>query len=69
MMTNEKAVISLLKAGSDVNTSDDLDYTPLHSVLYSGETNIQSILIDHGADVNLRLENLALHLKYLQMIC
>ena len=50
--TNEKAVISLLKAGSDVNASDDLDYTPLHSVLYSGETNIQSILIDHGADVN-----------------
>ena len=52
MMTNEKAVISLLKAGSDINTSDDLHYTPLHSVLYSGETNIQSILIDHGADVN-----------------
>ena len=52
MMTNEKAVISLLKARSDINASDDLDYTPLHSVLYSGETNIQSILIDHGADVN-----------------
>ena len=50
--TKEKVVTSLLEAGSYVDESDDEDETPLHKVIYSGEDNIQSILIEYGADVN-----------------
>ena len=50
--TNQKVVISLLEAGTDIDETDDEDDTPLHKVFYSGEVQIQSILIDYGADVN-----------------
>ena len=42
----------LIKAGADVNTTDDEGYNPLHVTAYEGHTEIGKALIEAGADVD-----------------
>ena len=44
----------LLKQGTDVNTRDKQQATPLHFASLSGHFEIALALLDHGADVNAR---------------
>ncbi|EKJ76919.1 hypothetical protein NXS19_011110 [Fusarium pseudograminearum] len=48
---DEKIIMSLLKAGVDVNMKDDEGRTPLSLASSNGHTAVVRILLDHGASV------------------
>src|SRR6516165_11809158 len=56
-----KAVVEeLLKAGAEVNQSDEnFKHSPLTSACYAGNLEIAELLVDHGADVNYSKENVS----------
>ena len=50
-------VEALLKAGADVNAQNQNDHwgtTPLHAAAHANQTAIAQLLIDNGADINVR---------------
>ena len=49
---NIEAVKQHLAAGTDVNTKDDDEYTPLHSATIEGRREVAELLISQGANVN-----------------
>jgi len=51
---NIKAVKQHLAAGTDVNTKDEHGITSLHKALLGGHEEIVELLIDNGADVNVK---------------
>jgi hypothetical protein len=48
----ESRIKFLLKAGIDINTTDNDGKTPLYSASENGHKNIVQLLVDAGADVN-----------------
>ena len=44
---------ALLDGGADVNDPNDRGSTPLHQAAYSNQTDIATVLIEHGADLEL----------------
>ncbi len=44
----------LIAKGADVNSRDNLQYTPLHDAAFRGNSPLISILLRNGADVNLK---------------
>ena len=44
----------IIDAGSEVNTKDALDRTPLHLAAFYGHAKIIDLLIDHGAEVDVK---------------
>eukprot|EP00931_Biecheleriopsis_adriatica_P117954 TRINITY_DN93426_c0_g1_i1.p1 TRINITY_DN93426_c0_g1~~TRINITY_DN93426_c0_g1_i1.p1 ORF type:complete len:228 (-),score=53.82 TRINITY_DN93426_c0_g1_i1:58-741(-) len=49
-----KKVLSLLNDGEDPNSVDDLGMSALHCAAKKGDVQIVSLLLDRGADANLR---------------
>jgi ankyrin repeat protein len=45
-------VVKLLNHGADIDTMDEMYYTPLMNAVHAGETNIVETLIQCGADVD-----------------
>ena len=52
-------VKALINEGHDVNTFDDISYTPLHYAIEQENLEIAQYLLDHGADVNAHEEEKA----------
>ena len=50
-------VNDLLLEGADANGGDDMKGVPLMFALFEGHYTIAGILVDSGADVNVRLDN------------
>lgn len=48
----EDAIKVLLDRGSDINTVDESESTPLHLAAEEDKLNIVQLLLDHGADIN-----------------
>lgn len=46
------SVIKLIKGGINVDTFDNLGYTPLHYATQRGHLDVAAYLLEHGADVN-----------------
>ena len=44
----------LIKYGSPINATDRWSFTPLHEAAQKGRTQLCSLLILHGADVNMK---------------
>ena len=42
----------LIKTGADINALDNFKWTPLHFACYSGQLDIESLLLSNGAKVN-----------------
>jgi hypothetical protein len=49
---NIKIVTSLLEEGVDINTKNNLGWTPLHAAIWNHRDNVAEMLIDKGADIN-----------------
>ena len=49
---NIEAVKQHLAAGTDVNTKDKIDFSPLHYAAYRGNKEVVELLIAEGANVN-----------------
>lgn len=43
-----------LNNGADINAIDEYGYTPLHSAAKNGYLEIVKVLVEQGADVNIR---------------
>ena len=58
------AVKQHLAAGTDVNTKDDQEYTPLHWAAMEGRREVAELLISSGANVNAKnkVGNTPLHI-------
>jgi hypothetical protein len=51
---NTKAVLELIRKGTDVNSRDDMGRTALMEVALNGCIELAATLLDNGADVSLR---------------
>lgn len=49
---NTEGAKLLLEAGADVNATQTMDYTPLHSAASGGDEGTLELLLATGADVN-----------------
>jgi ankyrin repeat protein len=49
---NYEAVLSLIKAGTEVNKADKEGRTPLYWVAYNGRKEVAALLLENGAEVN-----------------
>ena len=47
-------VKELLNLGKDVNAGNDVGWTPLHISVAIKDIEIMTLLLEHGADLNLR---------------
>ena len=55
VIANDIAEIQkIIDAGTEVNTKDALDRTPLHLAAFYGQAKIIDLLIDHGAEVDVK---------------
>jgi len=54
---NIEAVKQHLAAGVDVNAKDKYGMTPLHNAAFEGHKEIAELLINKGANVNVKLES------------
>lgn len=52
LVSCDKAVRLLAEAGSDINSRNTRDYSPLHEAALSNSYTVASALISHGAQVN-----------------
>lgn len=61
---NNAKLEELLQAGQDINTADEVGYTPLIAAAAAGKADTVRYLLDHGAEVNRcnRLQETALML-------
>ena len=48
----------LLDQGTDVNEKDESGYTPLHWAVQGGHTDVARLLLDHGANIDSREDNI-----------
>jgi ankyrin repeat protein len=48
---------SLIEGGADLNTFDDVGFTPLHYAVRNGHHGLAKLLLDAGANVNAREES------------
>lgn len=53
----ESRFLELLEAGADVNARDRGGHTSLHWACWYGHTDIARLLLEHGADPNVREED------------
>ena len=53
-------VQELLDRGSDINGRDDSGQSPLHYAVYFGRFDVMALLINRGADVNIKVPQMDL---------
>ena len=52
----KKDILLLIKNGADVNKPGELKFTPLHNACLHGNTSIIKILLENGANQNIKNE-------------
>jgi hypothetical protein len=51
---NNQLIGDLIRKGTDLNVTDELDITPLMAAILNGQTQVVKLLLDRGVDVNLK---------------